>query len=267
MKSKLFIPLFVTTFLLTGYSTFNAVQANPTFLLAQSIWKPFSSKEGGFTVLMPGSPTEDQRNINTKVGTVPVNSFYVVRPDEALYGVAYADFPKEVSLNSLNINQLLNSFASGFAQGSGGRVVSQRNIRLGDFPGREIRLQYQQGEIGRGRIFLADKRLYQVVVITSKESGLPKSIEGFFKSFRLLNNNAGSQKPAPPTPEELNANLKQAVCSQNWTQALKAIDQMIAIASAEVRPELVSYRSRLQGLANSGSKIPPESLPECAANR
>lgn len=267
MKSKLVLPLFITTFLLTGYLGLNTVQANPTFLIAQSIWKPFSSQEGGFTILMPGSPTEDQRNINTKVGAVPVNSFYVVRPNEALYGVAYADLPKEASLNTLDINQLLNSFASGFAQGSGGRVVSQKNIRLGNFPGREIRLQYQQGETGRGRIFLANQRLYQVVVITSKESSLPKSIEGFFKSFRLLNNNAGSQKPAPPSPEELNANLKQAVCSQNWSQALKAIDQMIAIASPDVRPELVSYRSRLQGLANSGSKIPPEALPECTASR
>ncbi|MEW6494141.1 MAG: hypothetical protein AB1589_16755 [Cyanobacteriota bacterium] len=264
MKSKLVVPLFITTFLLTEYSTFNVVQANPPVLIAQSIWKSFSSEEGGFTVLMPGSPTEDQRDINTKVGAVPINLFYVARPNEALYGVAYADLPKDVSLNSLDINQLLNSFASGFAQGSGGRIVSQKTIRIGDFPGREIRLQYQQGEIGRGRIFLANKRLYQVVVITSKESSLTKSIEGFFKSFRIVNNETGPRKP---TPEELNANLKQAVCSQNWSQALKVIDQMIAIASPEVREQLVSYRSRLQGLANSGSKIPPESLPECAANR
>lgn len=267
MKSKLVLPLFITTFLLTGYSGINPVQANPTVLMAQSIWKPFSSQEGGFTVLMPGSPTTDQRDIKTQAGAVPANLFYVVRPDEALYGVAYADLPKEVSLNSLDINQLLNSFASGFAQGSGGRLVSQENIRLGDFPGREIRLQYSQGEIGRGRIFLANRRLYQVVVITSKESSLPKSIEGFFKSFRIVNNNTGPQKPAPPTPEELNANLKQAVCSQNWPQALKVIDQMMAIASPEVRTNLVTYRNRLQGLANSGSKIPPEALPECAANR
>lgn len=266
MNQKLFISCSLLTFLLSGYSSIPSVQSQPRVLIAQSIWKPFSSQEGGFRVLMPGTPTQEQRTTQTKVGTFPTNTFTVIRENEAGYVVGYLDFPQNIPLNSRNQNQYLTTVATGFAQGSGGRLVSQRNIRVGNLPGKEIRLQFEQGVIGRGRLFLDNKRLYVALVITDKESSLTKSIQGFFKSFQPINRSTDATKPTPqkPTMDELNGDLKQAVCGQNWPQALKVIDQMVAIApSAEVRSDLVAYRTQLQGLANSGSKIPPESLPGC----
>jgi hypothetical protein len=266
MNKKIVLSCSLLTFLLTGYPSIPSVQAKPTLLIAQSIWKPFSSKEGGFRVLMPGTPTQDQRTTKTELGAFPTNTFTVIREQEAGYVVGYLDFPQNIPLNSRNQNQYLTAVATGFAQGSGGRLVSQRNIRLRNLPGKEIRLQFEQGVIGRGRLFLDNKRLYVALVITDKEKSLTKSIQGFFNSFQVVNGSAGAAKPAPqkPTMDELNADLKKAVCGQNWPQALKVIDQMTAIApSAEVRSDLVTYRSQLQGLANSGSNIPPESLPGC----
>jgi hypothetical protein len=265
MNTKIFLPFFITAFLLSGYPTLQVVRANPSVLIAQSLWKPFSSKEGGFTVLMPGQPTQENRRVNTEVGPIPVQAFSVVRRGEALYAVAYSDFPENISQNSRDVDRLLAQVASGFAQGAKGRLVSQQNIRLGDFPGREIRLQLNRGVIARGRLFVVNKRLYQVIVVTGQERNLTKSIEGFFKSFRLLNN---STAPQPPSPEELNTNLKQSVCRQNWSQALQIIDQMIAIApSPETRNQLVTYRERIQGLANSRGTIPPSELSDCATGQ
>lgn len=265
MKNKIFLSLFITTFLLSGYSTVKVVQPNPPLLIAQSIWKPFSSQEGGFTILMPGNPKEQNRTVTTKLGSIPIKTFSVIRQNEALYGVGYSDLPGNSSLNSSEINELLTGIASGFAEGSRGKIVSQQNIRLGNFQGREIRLRLERGVIAIGRMYLVNKRLYQVVVATNKERNLTKSIEGFFRSFRLVNNSTASQGPSP---EELNADLKQAVCSQNWPEALKVIDQMIASEpSSEVQNQLTTYRSQVQGLANSGSRIPAQSLPECASVR
>ena len=266
MNKKFLISCSLLTFLLSGYSSIPTIQAKPPLLIAQSIWKPFSSQEGGFRVLMPGTPTQDQRTTKTEMGAFPTNTFTVIREQEAGYVVGYLDFPKNIPLNSRNQNQYLTAVATGFAQGAGGRLVSQRNIQLRNLPGREIRLQFEQGVIGRGRMFLDNKRLYVALALTDKESSLTKSIQGFLDSFQLVNRATGSGKPAPPKPtmDELNADLKQSVCGQNWPQALKVIDQMVAIApNAEVRSDLATYRTQLQGLANSGSKIPPESLPGC----
>jgi hypothetical protein len=266
MNKTLLISCSLLTFLLTGHPSIQSVQAKPTLLIAQSIWKPFSSKEGGFRVLMPGTPAQEQRTTKTEMGAFPTNTFTVIREQEAGYVVGYLDFPNNISVNSRNQNQYLTAVATGFAQGSGGRLMSERNIRVGNLPGKEIRLQFEQGVIGRARMFLDNKRLYVALVITDKENSLTKSIQGFFNSFQLLNRSTGSGKPTPqkPTMDELNGDLKKAVCGQNWPQALKVINQMIAIApSPEVRGDLVTYRTQLQGLANSGSQIPPESLPGC----
>ena len=269
MKHKIFIPFCITTFLLGGYPTFQLVQASLTVEIAQaqSIWKPFSSQDGGFRVLMPGTPTQEKRTTKTNFGSLPVNVFSVIRENEAGYLVSYLDFPRDIALNSRELNQSLSAIATGFAQGSGGKLVSQRNIRLGNFPGREIRLQFEQGVIGRGRLYLINKRMYVVMAITNKERYLTKSIEGFLNSFQLVNNSTATA-PKKPTVAELNARLKQEVCSQNWPQALRVIDQMLALEpSAEARSQLLNYRSQIQNIVNSGSKIPPQSIPDCTANR
>jgi hypothetical protein len=263
MNPKIFLPFFFTTFLFSGYPALQVVRANPPLLIAQSVWKPFSSKDGGFTVLMPGQPTQENRTVKTEVGSIPVQAFSVLRRGEALYAVAYSDFPGNFPQNPRDIDRLLAQVASGFAQGAKGRLVSQQTIGLGNFPGREIRLQLDRGLIARGRLFVVNSRLYQVIVVTGQERNLTKSIEGFFKSFRLIDNATASKAPSP---EELNTNLKQAVCRQNWSQALQIIDQMLAMApSPDTRNQLVTYRERIQGLANSGGKIPPASLPDCSA--
>ena len=270
MDNKNFLPFFITAFLLTGCPRINVAQANPSILIAQSIWKPFSSQEGRFKVLLPGTPTQEKKNTKTKYGTFPTTIFSVVREEEAGYLVSYLDFPQNINLTARNRDQYLSAIATGFAQGAGGRLVSQQNIRLGNLSGKEVRLQFEQGVIGKGRLFLANKRLYTVIVITDKEKNLTKSIQGYLNSFQLLNNSANPGKPTPrkPTIEELNTDLQKAVCSQNWPQSLKIIDQMVAIApTPDVRDQLVTYRGQLQGLANSGSTIPPQSLPGCATGR
>ena len=195
MKIKVFLQLFLTTFLLSGYPTLKGVQANPPFQIAQSIWKPFSSSEGGFTVLLPGIPTEENKSVDTKFGSITVHTFYVRRNNESLYAVAYSDLPDSISANSNEINQLLAEAPSGFSEGAEGRLVNQEPISLGNFPGREFRLELSEGAIARGRFFLVNRRLYQVVVGTNNERNLTKSIQGFLNSFQLINESSPLPNP------------------------------------------------------------------------
>lgn len=268
MKTKIVLPLVFATVLLGGYPAPQVVRANPSVFVAQSIWKPFSSPEGGFRVLMPGTPIPGKDNVNTQSGSIPINFFVAVRPEEAFYVVAYADFPRTVSLNSREVQELLPKIDPTAAQREGVRVVNQRNIRLGNYPGRELKLQDREGFTLRWRAYLVNKRLYQIGVVTNKEASLTKSIDGFFNSFQLVNNGRNPAIAQQPSLQELGNSLKQAVCSQNWSQALKIADQMIAIApNAQTRRQLTDYRSQIQALARTGTKVPSSSLPDCGGRR
>ena len=217
---------------------------------------------------MPGTPTLQKNNVKTKVGTIPFNVFSVYRQREAVYLVGYGDLPRNYSLNAPEISALLPQLPAQPTASSGIRSINRRNIRLGNIPGKEIRVQSSEGFTFRWRAYVVNKRLYQLGVLTDKEQSLTKSIDGFFNSFQLANNPTALSAPRKPSMAELNTDLKQAVCRQNWSQAVKVINQMVAIApSPEERNQLVPYRSQLQGLANSNSRIPAESLPGCSTQQ
>jgi hypothetical protein len=202
MNNKIVLPFFLTFFLFTGYSTSKVVPANPPLEIARSIWKPFPSSQGLFSVLLPGTPTQANTSVNTHLGTIPVNMTYVNRNKEAIYLVAYSDLPPNVSIkNSKEMNQILTEVVSGFSQGARAKLLSQKSIKLKNFPGKEIRLQLDKKLTARARIYLVNKRLYQVVVATNQEQNLAKSIQGFLNSFRVRNDLAvavsSTTKPIP----------------------------------------------------------------------
>lgn len=53
---------------------------------------------------------------------------------------------------------------------------------------------------------------------------------------------------------QLNAQLKQAVCAQQWRQAIQILDRMRARVP-QMESELVSYRRQIQALANTRARI------------
>ncbi len=187
MKNTTLLRSLAVVVLLGGCLTVQPVQANPPVLIAQSVWKPFSSQEGGFTVLMPGTPSEIKLPVDSQEGATTLIGFRVIRKNEANYMVGYADVPAGVKLNTpAERNKFLTEVATGFSTSLKGRILSQRTVNLRSYPGREIRVQFSQGVKGRQRLYLVNRRLYQLVVMTGKESSLSKSIQGFMDSFKLL---------------------------------------------------------------------------------
>lgn len=269
MNNKIFIPCLITTLVLGGYPTIKLAQANQPLQIAQaeseSIWKPFSSTEGGFTVLFPGTPNTEKSNINTSAKSNSLQTFSVLREDEAFYLVSYRDVAEKLILNSGNSNQVLASVVSDIEKNSQGKFLSENIINLGGFPGREIRVRLDKELILRGRIYLVNKLVYQLFVVTNQEANLTKSIDGFFKSFQVLPDSPALRQI---TIEDYNPVLKQSICRQNWSQSVKIIDQMLPIApNPEIRSQLITYQTRLRNLANSRERIPPNLLSDCAAGK
>lgn len=62
----------------------------------------------------------------------------------------------------------------------------------------------------------------------------------------------------PSLAQESNSQLQQAVCSQDWRQAIGIVDQMIAATPqpSTHRAELEAYRNQLQGFSSRSVKVP-----------
>jgi hypothetical protein len=191
MKTR-FINFFLTLVVLGGgYTITQAVSANQPVKVAKSVWKLFSPPDGGFRILMPGKPRETKQTVNTKSGNIKLNMFTVKRQqEEVTYTVGYVDYSSEYIelLNRKNLVQkALDSGRNNVVKKSKGSLISERKIRLGSYFGREISYSKPGGNIVRQRIYLVEKRLYQVTVETTKkrEKFLTKSMEGFLNSFNV----------------------------------------------------------------------------------
>jgi hypothetical protein len=63
-------------------------------------------------------------------------------------------------------------------------------------------------------------------------------------------------KPTNVSPPNLNLQLQQALCAQNWGQALQILDHMKSAAGPEYASQIVMYRGRIEALARENAKVP-----------
>jgi hypothetical protein len=82
-------------------------------------------------------------------------------------------------------------------------------------------------------------------------------------------------KPTNVSQPNLNLQLQQALCAQNWGQALQILDRMKSAAGPEYASQIVMYRGRIEALARENAQVPgltqkcavpSQSTPEPANN-
>ncbi len=182
---KILLPSVLTTMLLTGYPLVEPIYAQQPANNTKSVWQQFTSPQGKFAVLMPGKPKQVKQTNQTPLGVIKTQGFFVEKyGNKVAYLVAYSDFPVNLSPN--NYNQILDWAGKGILGVVQGKLISQRSLKLQGFPGKELTYLATNG-IFQHRMYLVNRRLYQVVVATSKEQQkyLAKSNVGFLNSFRL----------------------------------------------------------------------------------
>ncbi len=160
------------------------VPSVPTAATAQ--WKSFTPAKGGFTITMPGQPTERTQTLDTPAGNISTY-FYSSSSNggKVNYTVSYVDLPKGVS--EMPANLLLEAIASGLTGDERVKVLSEKVITLDNHPGREFKIESPTKSIVRHRAYLVNQRVYQVVaeVPAAEESTLGKEVERFLESFKL----------------------------------------------------------------------------------
>ncbi|MBS3026464.1 MAG: hypothetical protein HCA25_05030 [Dolichospermum sp. DET50] len=192
MKTRFLNSSLAVLILCSGYTINQTVSANQPVKIAKSVWKLFYAPDRSFQVLMPGIPKEVKQIVKAKSGTIKLNMFTVERQkEEVKYVVGYVDYSSEYIelLNRRNlVEKALDSGQNNVLKKAKGTLIKKQKITLGSYSGREVSYGTPGGKIVNQRIYLIDKRLYQVSVETTKkrQKFLTKSIEGFLNSFNVF---------------------------------------------------------------------------------
>jgi hypothetical protein len=147
-------------------------------------WKRFSPKDGKCSVEMPGKPVaQPVQELKVGDGTSKLHLFILeTNGGKTGYGLGFADFPAatdEVAAKALETAQ------AGTATALKGKVASERTMKLGKYPGREFTLDLPDGNQYRGRLFMVEGRLYQVIALGPKEFITGTDARAFLYSFEL----------------------------------------------------------------------------------
>jgi hypothetical protein len=150
--------------------------------------KEFTSKEGSFKILFPAAPQEQEQTIRSPVGPLVNRVFFCMAANnETVYLVSFANYPDE-PLKQYTPEQILNAARNGTVENLKGKLVSEQKLTLDKtHPGLEFVIEVPNTAQYRARIYFANKRLYQVVLVTSpKVTVSAKEIEDYFESFKLI---------------------------------------------------------------------------------
>lgn len=148
---------------------------------------PFVSEEFGFRVALPGKPQEQTVTQPSPVGPIVVKVF--VAQDAGLaYVVTATKLPAAAA--GEDPQKGLEGVVNGTLSSTKGTLVSQKDIKLGKDPGKEFDYE-MKGPNGtptytRSRAFVANGRIYQMLLAGPKEAVRGPTGDAFLQSFALI---------------------------------------------------------------------------------
>ena len=184
MKGKISALSLVTTvaLLLAHFTQVVKLQAG------QSEWSIYSSKDGGFSIMMPGMPKEEVSTQEVpNLGKAQIHVF-VVKDESGFYMASYVEYPPLAKIDQEHADEFgkgfLRSVGQGIAQGANGKVVKETEIDFGTYSGKEILIALPAGLV-TARAYFIKRRGYQLVAGPSTAGAENGNIKKFLDSFRV----------------------------------------------------------------------------------
>ena len=100
------------------------------------------------------------------MGRCDARDYVVIASAE--YRVSYTDFVVELEQDSKYFSQVLDQIRDRVVANFKAKVISETAISIDGHPGRMIKLAASDGSITRSRSYAVGKRLYQIMVTTSR---------------------------------------------------------------------------------------------------
>ncbi len=162
-----------------------ALAAGQVIAADSSDFKPFTSKEGRFTISFPGKPDVSTSTIKAPVGDMELHVFRAARGAKESYTVTYNDYPPE-ALKGADAERILDAARDGGVGTTHGKVSKETKIAKSDkaLPSRDLEIDIQ-GTTAYARLLLAGNRLYVIMAYPDGSSGSATRAKQFFDSFKL----------------------------------------------------------------------------------
>jgi hypothetical protein len=171
MKVRILFALFCVAFWVGQYG------------FAQGGWKQFSSKEGRFSVQLPGDPKQGKQSIDTQAGKIDMHLFTYEVSKEVAYIVIFNDYPAAI-VEKANKNKMLDGARDGAVKKVKGTLRGEKKLTMNGSPGREVVVDTPQLSF-RNKMFMVKNRLYQVMAVTPKGKDSTADVMKFLNSFKL----------------------------------------------------------------------------------
>jgi hypothetical protein len=155
----------------------------------KSGWKAFQSQEGGFSVLMPGTPVEQEQSVDSRIGPIRSRMFFVDRGVSGFI-VGYDDYPEAVLKQ--DPKRLIDGKRDAIVAGMGGKLLDQRALKQDEYPGQEIAAEMPDGSVYKARMFLVRRRLYLAAAVVPEAQADSEDVKTFLDSFKVT-----TDEPAP----------------------------------------------------------------------
>ncbi len=144
-------------------------------------WVKFSSPEGRFEILMPGTPAVGKIvDVQLPTFTAQLHPFLSLRPPSFGLMCGYADFP----FTPENTSEIFDRTRDGSIRNVQGKLIAEGNLALNGYPGRRFRSTAQGNSFIDEEMYLVGRRFYLITILT-KANNPDEKIDRVFDSFRF----------------------------------------------------------------------------------
>jgi hypothetical protein len=145
------------------------------------VMAPFSSKDGAFSVKIPGVPKEESQTVDTAAGPTILHLFTVeANAGKFAYMIEYSDLPNTPADPAKALDGAINGQVQSFK----GTIVSDAKVNLNGWPGRIVGIK-SDAVVCLSSAYLAQNRLYQVLFVMEAGETLPANATEFLDSFQI----------------------------------------------------------------------------------
>lgn len=144
-------------------------------------WKQYSYAMDGFQASYPSMPDIQKKNVDTEAGTFELRSYTASAGDAALF-VGVCDYG--VKIAGTDVGTLLQGAKNGALANANAHLVSERKIRLGNYPGLQFEAESEAAHF-TARIYMAGSVLYQTLVVFPISKPYDQATR-FLDSFQLI---------------------------------------------------------------------------------
>lgn len=148
-------------------------------------WRAVRPQDGSFTIEFPDLPTQKNSQKSTPHGPIEINT-YILKPNNKRPAFFFS-YSQLVDKEQVKIKEalLIKRARESLVNDSKGKLLSERQIKLGDRAGLELSLELTGSMALRARIFACPDRLYQIVVVGNREQVNDMNATRFLLSFQL----------------------------------------------------------------------------------